>query len=104
MNGEKITELSKLQDQIEELANGERFGANHNDYPPNINQFEALVEMFYSIASDMQCSIKVMRVILDGQRSLNRQFMNLRSSQCVNKFEAMRCIYSQIDQIMNELK
>lgn len=104
MDREKLTELSRLQVQIEELANGERFGANHYDYPLNINHFEVLVERFYCIASEMDCSIKVMRDILDGRHSLNRQFMHLRSRQCVNKFEAMKCIYSEIEQIMNELK
>lgn len=104
MDGEKLAELSRLQVQIEELADGERFGANHSDYPPNINHFEILVERFYSIASDTKCSIKVMRDILDGQHSLNRQFMHLRSRQCVNKFESMKYIYSEIEQIMNKLK
>lgn len=104
MDVTQIEELQQLHHQIEELTNGERFGANHYDYPPNINRFETLVSQFYDIASNMEWPLKVLRDILDGQHSLNRQFMNLRSRQCTNKFEAMKNIFSEIDQIMNEIK
>lgn len=103
MNKVKVDELQKLYHQIKELANGERFGANHYDYPPNINRFELLVGQFYTIASNMEWPIKVMGDILDGQHSINRQFMYLRSRQCANKFETMKNIFSEIEQIMNEI-
>ena len=99
-----IEELSRLHDQIEELANGERFGANHYDYPSNINLFELLVEQFYDKASNVECPINILRNILDGQGSLNRQFIYLRNRQCINKFEAMKNIFSEIDHMMIELK
>lgn len=104
MDEVKIKELSQLHSRIEELANSERFGANHYDYPPNINLFEILVEQFYEIASNMEWEINLMRDILDGQHSLNRQFMFLRSGLCVNKFETMKNIFSKIDQIMIKIK
>lgn len=103
MNKVKVDELQKLYHQIKEFANGERFGANHYDYPPNINRFELLVGQFYAIASNMEWPIKVMGDILDGQHSMNRQFMYLRSGQCTNKFETMKNIFSEIEQIMNEI-
>ena len=96
-------ELSRLYSRIEELVNGEKFGANHYDYKPNINLFEKLVEQFYDIASNMECPVSLLEGILDGQHSLNRQFMYLRSYQCTNKFGAMKKIYSEISQIMNEI-
>ena len=99
-----MEELSHLHNRIEELANGERFGANHSDYLPNINLFELLVEQFYDQASNMECSPNVMMIILDLQRSLNGRFMYLRNRKCINKFEVMKSIFSEIDQVMTELK
>ncbi|MBR0263607.1 MAG: hypothetical protein IJQ60_06970 [Prevotella sp.] len=100
----KIKELSRIHSRIKELANGERFGANHYDYPPNINLFEILTSQFYDIASNMEWATNTMNAILDGQHSLNRQFMYLRSRQCLNKFETMKDVLSEIDQIMNDIK
>lgn len=100
----EIKELLLLHSRIEELANGERFGANHYDFPPNINLFQILVEQFYSIASNMELEINMMRDILDGQRSLNRQFLFLQSRLCLNKFETMKNIFIEIDQIMTNIK
>lgn len=97
-------ELLQLYNQLKELSNGERFGGNHYDYSPNISLFEKLTSQFYDIASNMEWPTTIMNAILDGQRSLNRQFMFLRSHQCVNKFEAMNYILSDIDQIMNNIK
>lgn len=99
----KIEELSRIHRQVKELANGERFGANHYDYSPNINLFETLTTQFYEIASNTDCTANIKKAILDGQHSLNRQFMFLRSRQCENKFEAMKGIFSEIDQIMNNI-
>ena len=101
MDEVKIKDLSRIHSQIKELANGERFGANHYDYPPNINLFEISVRQFYDIASNMEWTTNI---ILDGQRSLDRQIMYLRSRQCINKFEIIRNILSEIDQIMNDIK
>lgn len=101
---DKVEELVRLHARIEELANGERFGANHYDYPPNINLFEILVDQFYDKASNMEWPIAILREILDGQRSLNRQFMHLRNRQCLNKYEAMRNIFSEIDRIVTHIK
>lgn len=52
----------------------------------DLNLFEILVGQFYEIASNMEWEINLMNDILDGQHSLNRQFMYLRSELCVNKF------------------
>ena len=100
----KMEELSRLHNRIEELVIEERFGANHSDYLPNVNLFELLVGQFYDQASKMECSPNVMMIILDRQRSLNGQFMYLRSRKCINKFEVMKNIFSEIDQVMTELK
>jgi len=100
MDEVKIKDLSRIHSRIKELVNGERFGANHYDYPPNINLFEISVRQFYDIASNMEWTSNI---ILDGQRSLDRQFMFLRSHQCINKFETMRGILSEIDQIMTDI-
>lgn len=104
MDDVKTKELAQLHSRIGELANGERFGPIHYEYPPNINLFEILVEQFYEVASNMEWEINLMRDILDGQRTLNRQFMFLRSELCVNKFETMKNIFSEIDQIMIKIK
>ncbi len=98
----RMDNFSMIYSQIEELANGERSGANHYDYPPNIDLYETLVRQFYETASRTECTIDVMETILDGQRSLNREFMYLRSRQCINKFEAMKNILSEIDSIIKK--
>lgn len=103
MNKTILKELRCLQGQIEELVTDERFGANYKDYPPNINQFEKLVYSFYEIASNQEMPIDILQCVLDGKGSLNRNFMFLRGKTCTNKFEKMRLIYSEINQIMNGL-
>lgn len=104
MDDIKIKELSQIHCRIKELVNGERFGANHYDYPPNINLFEILTTQFYDLASSMEWATNIMNDILDGQHSLNRQFMYLCGRQCIYKYEAMKGILSEIDQIMNNIK
>lgn len=99
----KRKELSRIHSRIKEIVNGERFGANHNDYPPNIGLFEELTSRFYDIASNMECPTNIMNTIMDGHHSLNREFMYFRSRQCINKYETMRKILSEIDQIMNDI-
>ena len=103
MDETKIKELSRIHSRIKELANGERFGANNNDYPPNIGLFEELSSRFYEIASNMEWPTNTMNAIMDGHNSLNRELMYLRSRQCINKFETMRNILSEVDQIMNDI-
>lgn len=98
-----VTELTKLHSQIEMLANSERFGANYQDFKPNIDLFEGLVKRFYYIASTMELPVETLRKCMDGQESMSGWFMFLKSSVCANKFEQMQTIFSDIDQVMNEI-
>ena len=99
-----IEEILKLHHRIDELANGERYGANHQDYKPNINSFEIMVNRFYELVGEMELPYGIMQDIMDGQESLISQFLALRSNLSTNKYEQMRFIFSRIDQITNDIK
>ncbi len=99
-----IEEILKLHQRIDVLANGERYGANHQDYKPNIKMFELLVNRFYNVVGEMELPYEIMQDIMDGQESLINQFLTLRSNLCTNKYEQMRYIFSGIDQITNDIK
>ena len=96
-----LKDLENLYNEIGQMANGERFGANHSDYKPDINRFERLVYSFYEIVSTLELPINTMRDVIDGQNSLNRQFMVLRCVSDNNKYETMKNIFSEIEQLMN---
>jgi len=103
MDKSMLDELRCLYWQIKELVNAERFGANYKDYPPKINRFELLVYRFYELASNQTMPKDTLQYVLDGKSSLNRRFMHLHGKMCSNKFEEMRLICSEIDQITKDL-
>ena len=97
------TELIKLHSQIETLANSERFGANYQDYKPNSGLYEGLVRRFFDLACSMELPVETLRKCMDGQESISGWFLFLNSRGCKNKFEQMQTIFSDIDQVMNEI-
>lgn len=101
MDKQWLDELKIYVIEISKIANGERFGANHSDYKPDINRFEHLVYRFYEIVSSQELPIRILQGVVDAQNSLNRQFMGLRNVNAINKFETMKNIFSEIDHIMN---